>query len=142
MGSGKHIEVLLEFGNLWLRDDSVVQVHINDGVHMRTREAQKLMETIGNLSHYTSRPVVVDLRHIEEIDTTAKIYLLSQSENIPHQCLAMVIESSWGRMLANFSLLFRPSGCPTRYFNSDEAALKWSKRYLSTEQGSFGQLAA
>lgn len=142
MQHGTHIEVLLEFGNLWLRDDSVVQVHINEGVHIRMREAQKLMETIGNLSHYTSRPVVVDLRHIDKIDTAAKIYLLGQSENIPHQSIAMVIESGVGRMLANFSLLFRPSGCPTRYFNSDEAAINWSRRFLSQEQASYQTVAA
>jgi len=133
MENGTHIEILLEFGNLWLRDDSVVQVNINEGVHMRTREAEKLMATIGNLSRHTTRPIVVDLRHIGEIDTAAKLYLLGKHAEVNHQCIAMVINSALGQWVANLSLLFRASGCPSRYFTTETAALKWCQRFLAPQ---------
>ena len=142
MKNETRIEVLLEFGNICLRNDSVVQVHINPGVHLRYKEAQKLMETISGLSRYTSRPVVVDLRHIEQVDTAAKLYFLQEHPNNHNQCIAILISSTAGRMLANWSLLFRQTGCPIRYFNSETAALKWGQRFLPNMHPAWQTMAA
>jgi anti-anti-sigma regulatory factor len=142
MENATHIEVLLEFGHLTIHDNSVVQVHINPGVHIRNREAQKIMETINGLSRYTSRPVVVDMRSIERIDTSAKLYFLAKQGDNQNQSVAIVISSSIGRVLANLSLLFQQCSCPTRYFTTDTAAIKWSERFLAHEQGQMQTMAA
>ncbi len=143
MANGKHIKVLLDFGHLFLRDDSVVQVQINEDAQIGTREASKLMATISGLSHYTSRPVVLDLRNVE-VDTAAKLYFLRNHEEIHNQAssVAMIIDSVAGRWLANFSLLFRRLARPTRYFTSEEAAIKWSQRHLAPSQGDLQSMAA
>lgn len=142
MENGTHIEVLLDFGRLWLMDDSVVKVHINEGAHMRLREAEKLMQTISGLSKYTSRPIVVDLSHIASIETSAKLHFISKRTDNHNLCMAMVIASPIGRMVANFSLLFQHPGCPTRYFNSETAALRWSQRFLMAHETAYQPVAA
>lgn len=130
MENGTPIQVLLEFGELSIRNDSVVMVNINPGAHLRLIEAKKLLETIHNLSRYTSRPVLVDLRHIAGIDAVAKLYLLGKSADNHNQCMAIVIDSTVGRMMANLSLLFKQTGCPVLYFNQLESALKWCQKHV------------
>lgn len=142
MENGTHIEVLLDFGRLWLMDNSVVKVHINEGTHIRLREAEKLMQTISGLSKYTSRPIVVDLTQIASIETSAKLYFISKRTDNHNLCMAMVIVSPIGKMVANFSLLFQHPGCPTRYFNSETAALRWSQRFSIADEITFQPIAA
>jgi hypothetical protein len=142
MENVSRIEVLLEFGRIWLRDDSIVQVTINDGAHIRYREAKKLMETISGLSRYTSRPIVVDLTNIASIETSAKLHFISTRTDNHNLCMAMIIASPYGKMVANLSLLFQHPGCPTRYFNSHEGALHWSGRFQTSQEGAMQTLVA
>lgn len=142
MENGSRIEVLLEFGRIWLRDDGIVQVTINEGTHIRYREANKLMETISGLSRYTSRPIVVDLSNIASIETSAKLHFISTRTDNHNLCMAMIIESAVGKMVANLSLLFQHPGCPTRYFNSAEGALQWSGRFQSRTESQIQPMAA
>ncbi len=142
MENGTHIEVLLDFGRLWLMNNSIVKVHIDEGTHMRLREAEKLMETISGLSKYTSRPIVVDLTHIASIETTAKLHFISKRDDNHNLCMAMIIESPIGKMVANLSLLFQHPGCPTRYFNTESAALRWSQRFSTAAESEFQPVAA
>lgn len=142
MATNKHIEILLDFGQLYLMPNAVVKVHINEGTHMRLREAKKLMQTISGLSQYTSRPIVVDLTHIASIETTAKLHFISKRTDNHNLCMAMIIASPIGKMVANLSLLFQHPGCPTRYFNTETAALRWSQRFLNANESAYQPIAA
>ena len=142
MENGERNEVLLDFGSLWLRNDSVLQVQINPGVQVRYHEARKLMETIRDLSRFTRRPVLLDLRGIKDMDTAARFYFLGERAAAFKKSMALIVSSPTTKWLANLSLFFSHPACPTRVFMTEEAALHWSMQYLPSVKHTVHSVAA
>lgn len=74
--------------------------------------------------------VIADIRGLKSMSNEARVYLAGRESERLHEAVAIIVESTSTRLLANFFINFHRPSRPTRMFTSEEKAKLWLKQYL------------
>ncbi|MDM7990469.1 STAS/SEC14 domain-containing protein [Arthrobacter sp. zg-Y877] len=88
--------------------------------------AAQAAEEIDRLASLHSLPMLLTLSGVESISRSARD-VFSAARSLT--AVAVLGISPVDRVIANFLLGGEVQPCPTRYFSSEDAALRWLKRY-------------
>ena len=76
-------------------------------------------------------PIVVDLRRARTLDAETRHYYSGKKLTDSFTAIALLVPTgAFGRMLGNLYLRVANPGVPAKLFDSEDAALMWSSRYL------------
>jgi hypothetical protein len=73
--------------------------------------------------------VVADLRRIGNLSDEARKFGASTAASQFYAALAIIASSPATNLVANFFIRFHKPPAPTRVFSSEEAALKWLRKF-------------
>jgi hypothetical protein len=125
------IEVILDYCSIRLRSDEVLQVVVYEGAAIGFAQAKKIMDTIEQLSHFTTRSIIFDSREAGSIDLAARLFLTGERSAAYKQSMALLVPTHIEKLVANFSFAFNKPSYPVRAFLTEEEALKWSRKNYS-----------
>lgn len=84
-------------------------------------------------------PIIVDLRHAVPLDAETRHYYSGKQLTNYFSSLAILVPiGAFGKMVGNLYLSVAQPGIPSRLFNSEAEALKWSAGYLSSSPSGAG----
>jgi hypothetical protein len=75
-------------------------------------------------------PVLIDMRLGRENDRETREYYSSSEGLRATKALALLVESPFTRVMANFFISINKPLVPTRLFTSEDAAVAWLKTFL------------
>lgn len=105
----------------WDAPNRVIRSDYLPGAVVDLVEARAIYAEIDELGGRES-PMCVDLRAGPTIDRSARQYLMSEGR---FSAVAMLVDSAFTRMLANFFLGLNRTGIPTWMFTDEADALAW-----------------
>ena len=121
-------EVVLDHCSIWLRDDAVLMVSLEEGSQIGFTEARKIMDTIEQLSHLTRRSIVFDIRPAQ-LDMAARVLITGERFADVKKSVALIVPSFFSQMAANLAFLLDKPSFPIRAFISEKQALRWSRMH-------------
>ncbi|TND10528.1 MAG: hypothetical protein FD123_170 [Bacteroidetes bacterium] len=74
--------------------------------------------------------VLADIRKLKSMSNEARHYLAGRESERLHEAVAILVENTSTRLLANFFINFHKPTRPTRIFTSEEKAKAWLKQFL------------
>lgn len=110
--------------------DGIVQYANAKGAKYTLEEAVACIAAASTLCSDHKRPALIDLASISSVNRDARAYFASQETAKIHTAVALVINSTIDRVIANFFMGFNKPPYPTRLFTSKAEAIKWLKSHL------------
>lgn len=111
--------------------DGVIIAEFEEGASIGLEEAKLNVEERKKASDYEKMPLLVDIRLINEFSRSARNYLSSTDGSELLSASALLIESGFTSMMANFFLkvnLKKPL-IPVKLFSNKNEALAWLQQY-------------
>ena len=122
-----HID--LSFATVELRDDGIVHTKILLDYEINLEHAQQLLDAYLEVGYHQKRPHLFTLRKfvLPEKDVMEFVVEVANEKGVAD---AFIIHSLPQKIIANFYMRFYKPKLPTRFFNSEQKALEWLKKYL------------
>jgi hypothetical protein len=115
---------------LWAREDGITQVVSKMNARDELQDAKENIAAISKINHGKLVPVLVDMRLGRDIDRETREYYSSKDGLSSTKALALLVESSVTRIMANFFINFNMPAVPTKLFTSEDEAVAWLKTFL------------
>ena len=117
-------------GVVYLRTDGILHVEAFPNCEIGLAEAKAFIEAQRVLAAGIKRPLFVNLKYITSIDRPARLYLggMEAANNVIST--ALLIHSSFNRIIGNFMIGMNKTLYPTRLFDSEEKAFEWLNTFL------------
>lgn len=91
------------------------------------RESIAATAKLAGDKHY---PVLVDMSNVRAMSREARAYYAGPEPPKYNNAVAMVTQSNFGRIVANFFMSLTTQRIPTRMFNNVEDAEKWLMQFV------------
>jgi hypothetical protein len=111
-----------------LRSDGIIAQRIRSTKTQSLADARENTAAFVELAAGEKRPLLVDLRVKFATDPGVREYYAGPEATAMVCSIAMVIDSTAGRLLGNFFLALQAPNVPTRMFAEEAAALDWLER--------------
>ena len=127
----KRLEVAIEHqtrcSKAWLIGDDIIFVECKANAEIELEDAKEDMELsqelIANVSRYGT---IIDTANIKSISKEARDWYSQVQNDNPHNiCVALVVNSFYTRIIANFFLGFSNSRTEMKIFNIKDDAVEW-----------------
>jgi len=115
---------------IWLRADGVIQVVTLPNVQEGLEDAKENIVVIAGFASEKRRPVLVDIRAALGLDREVRVYYSSAEGVKADTALALLVESPFSRVLANFFIGLNKMPVPTRLFTSEDEAVAWLRNFI------------
>ena len=111
----------------WLIGDDVIFVECKANAEIELEDAKEDMrlseEMIAGVSRFAT---IIDTANIKSISKEARDWYSQVQNDNPHNiCVALVVNSFYTRIIANFFLGFSNSRTEMKIFNEKDEAIKW-----------------
>jgi hypothetical protein len=111
----------------WLIGDDIIYVECKTNVEIGIEDAKEDMklseEMIAGVSHFGT---IIDTANIKSISKEARDWYSQVQNDNPHNiCVALVVNSFYTRIIANFFLGFSNSRTEMKIFNQKDDAIEW-----------------
>ena len=113
----------------WYDENGIMYSVYKKGASQTMEEARATVETFKQTLNGKKICLLADVTHTSQSSRETREYL---AEELPKfiKAIAMVSDSSLGKMLANLFLTLKTQPYPTRMFNSEKEARDWLQQYL------------
>jgi hypothetical protein len=125
-----HETIITRTAKIWIREDGITQSVTLPNVRETLPDAKEVIATISRINHQKPVPVFVDMRLAREIDRETREYFSSNEGLLVTKALALLVESSVSKIMANIFINFSKPAVPTRLFTSEDEAVAWLKTFL------------
>jgi hypothetical protein len=115
---------------IWRREDGITQVVTLENVREELEDAKENVAAIVRINQQKLMPVLVDMRAGPGIDRETRAYYSSREGLVATKALALLVESRFTRIMANFFIKFDLPAAPTQLFTSEDEAVAWLKTFL------------
>ena len=107
--------------------DGIVITRILPGIEQRIEDAVENVAVSAEACGGRRAPIVVDLRRATALDAETRHYYSGKPLTDSFTAIALLVPiGAFGKMMGNLYLRVANPGVPTRLFDSEAAALKWS----------------
>ena len=118
----------------WMDENGIVKTRVKPSCDIHLEDAienSKLVNSFELKQNQKGYPLIVDLRELKSITKEARKYFAMKNRETKVIAIAMVVESSFSRMVANFYLGINKPNVPVKLFNEDWKAEEWCFKFLS-----------
>src|SRR6185369_10775470 len=112
------------------REDGITQVVTFEHAHEELEDAKENVAAIVKINQAKPLPVLVDMRRAQMIDRETRAYYSSSEGLAATKALALLVDSPFTRMKANFFIRISQPSVPTQMFTSESEAIAWLKAFL------------
>ena len=114
--------------------DGIVITRILPDVQQQVSDAIENVAMSAEACGTRRAPIVVDLRRARTLDAETRHYYSGKKLTESFTAIALLVPTgAFGRMLGNLYLRVASPGVPAKLFDSEDAALTWSARYLGEQ---------
>jgi hypothetical protein len=113
-----------------LRDDGITHAVTLPDVFETLEDAKENIATVSRINQGKPVPVLADIRAGRGIDRETREYYSSKEGLVSTRALALLVESPFTRVMANFFIGINKPPVPTRLFTSEEEAIAWLKTFI------------
>ena len=117
--------ILAEFGQLWFRDHSILQVEFNPEIEVGRKQVNQLLNIVGKLDQTAPKPLLIDLRAIKRINPESVRALLSLQKCTFKRQSAVLVNSPTTRWLVNIIGRLLNTPLNLRSFTREDSAMEW-----------------
>lgn len=115
---------------LWSDDEEISWLVFLDEAEVEEEDAITIIQTASQTFVGERFVVLADIRQLKSISNEARQYFSGGDAENLHLALAILVENTATRLLANFFINFHKPTRPTRIFTDEEQAREWLKQYL------------
>lgn len=113
-----------------LLEESIVLIEEKQGAEIILHDAIEVTKTVSEIVKQGRWGILTDLRSIKSISKEARDYY-SKNEMAPGRvAIALLIDSYFSKVMANFFIGFSKPITPTQMFTSKEEAIEWLKQMI------------
>lgn len=113
-----------------LRADGVIVQRLRSGKTQTLADARENTGAFTRLAGGTPRPLLVDMRGTFATERGVREHYASREATASCLAIALVIESTAGRIIGNLFLAIQQPAVPTRMFAGEPEALAWLYRLM------------
>ncbi|MDO9300625.1 MAG: hypothetical protein Q7T89_04540 [Anaerolineales bacterium] len=128
MDKGKFKSITFE---MWLREDGIVVLRWKPKVELKLAQAQESFEVFTSITSGKKSPLLVDTAAVQYYTREFREYYVSEAVSQTASAVALLVGSPLTRTMANFFLSVSKPRIPTRMFDSEAAAIKWLKEFIT-----------
>lgn len=120
----------------WVIGGNIIFVESKDSAEIELKDAKEDMQLSEELMAGVSRfGTIVDMANIKSISKEARDwYSQVQNDNPRNVSVALVVNSFYTRIIANFFLGFKNSRTEMKIFNEKDAAIEWLYEQLEINE--------
>jgi hypothetical protein len=112
----------------WERPDGILVQCIKHGVTQSLADARQNIATFERLAGGQKRPLLVDLRAKFSTEPGVREHYATPESARCCRTMALLIESSFGRIVGNLFMAVNPPPIPMRMFTAEDEAIAWLRR--------------
>jgi hypothetical protein len=125
----------------WLIGDNIIFVDCKPNVEIELEDAKEDMqlseELVADVGHFAT---LIDTANIKSISKEARDwYSQVQNDNPSNISVALIVNSFYTRIIANFFLGFKNSRTEMKIFNEKDDAIEWLYEQLEINESVGGQ---
>lgn len=118
-------EIKTRTATIWLADDGVVHVKVDEGAVSSLDDARTNVEAVAQLLAGRKAVAVIDIRKVGPTPREARLYFTGPETGRVCRAVALLIDSPLSRMVANFQTGLNKGAFPFSVFTSEDDALAW-----------------
>ena len=123
----------LRTNNIWIEDDGIVRVVVNDKARQTFADANETIRAIGGIlkkNNFEKTPCYVDLSNNASIEKGARDHYSGKESAEVLSALALIINSPVSKVIGNFFFGINKTEFSTQLFTGGDDAMAWLKGYL------------
>ena len=114
---------------IYMREDGIACICVAGGPEQTRADVENSMSHVARLSKGTPCPLLMDIRESNGIDREGRHYSASDGVGRHITGMAILIKSSFSRVMGNFWLRTTNPLFPTQLFTSEQKAVDWLKQH-------------
>lgn len=122
--------VSIKAGAISLRSDGIMLYKIKEDYLVDVQDLKDMVEAVKRIGNGKKFPNLILMGNYTNIKHDAMDYSTSEENNIYTIADAFVLKSTHQKLLANLYLKLNRPKIPTRFFNSEDAAVEWLNAYV------------
>lgn len=127
--------VKLDFCDITLREDNIVQINIYAGSEITSQSVQLMINACLNLTGGVPYPVIIFVGEFSSFSSDAREFSATPEGKAACTAEAYVINNLGHYLVGNIYIRVNKPVKPVGFFYKEEQALKWLQRYgVSTEE--------
>jgi predicted MPP superfamily phosphohydrolase len=118
-------KIELAHSKLILRNDQIVQFHLEDNFYFTLKESLEINEALIKITKSVPHKIIVIAGDLSLNDSDSRNFSSTKKASDPILAMALVTKSLPQKLIANFIICFQKPLVPTRTFSKLEDAEKW-----------------
>jgi hypothetical protein len=118
-------KIELAHSKLILRNDQIVQFHLEDNFYFTLKESLEINEALIKITKSVPHKIIVIAGDLSLNDSDSRNFSSTKKASDPILAMALVTKSLPQKLIANFVVSFQKPLVPTRTFSKLEDAEKW-----------------
>lgn len=118
-------KIELAHSKLILRNDQIVQFHLEDNFYFILKESLEMNEALIKITKSVTHKIIVIAGDLSLNDSDSRNFLSTKKATDSILAMVLVTKSLPQKLIANFIIRFQKPLVPTRTFSKLEEAEKW-----------------
>jgi hypothetical protein len=118
-------KIELDHSKLILRNDQIVEIHLEDNFYFTLKESLEINETLIKITKSVPHKIIVIAGDLSLNDSDSRNFSSTKKASDPILAMALVTKSLPQKIMANFIMNFQKPLVPTRAFSEIKDAEKW-----------------
>lgn len=111
------------------QNKGIIWIECKPGCYIDLQVAKSIVRNRLKISHYTTRPGVIDARYLNNITNEARRYF-SEAEAMKFvNAFAIIISGTIHKLMGNAYIKYDRPSVPARLFTDEETAFNWVQNY-------------
>ena len=127
-------KIELDFCEVFLREDQILQINIFPHSLIGENEAKKMTDASLKLTRNVMFPVMIVVGEFADFDKSSREYSADPEKEVGSSAKAYLLNNLGHIIIANFFLKVNKPVKPVRIFKNEQDAIKWLKNFVPTEK--------
>lgn len=117
-------------GKIWQMDNDTLIFETMPGANILLEDSIEHIEIASKITKSKKWVMLVDMREVNSVTKEARTYYSDQNVIEGRVAIALLIESYFSQIVANFFIAYSKPDYPIKLFVSKEKAIEWLKDHL------------
>jgi hypothetical protein len=127
-------KIELDFCEIFLREDQILQINIFPHSFIGENEAKKMTDTSLKLTRNVMFPVMIVVGEFADFDKSSREYSADPEKEVASSATAYLLNNLGHIIIGNFYLKVNKPTKPVRLFENEQDAIKWLKNFVLTNK--------
>lgn len=117
-------------GKIWKMDNYILIFEGKPGANIVLEDSIEHMVITSKITKSKKWVMLVDMRQINSVSKEARVYYSNQNVAEGRMAIALLTDSYFSKILANFFIAYSKPDYPIKLFTSKEKGIAWLKEHL------------